>query len=72
MNTRKVDDYLKRLKRRERFLERRAEDKEYEKSHYDRAELVALKWLIRYAEDTILEAAEHQAKWFEESEEERW
>ena len=66
MDTRKVDEYLKRLKRRERFLENRVGDKELEKSHYDRAELSALKWIIRYAEDTSQEAVEHQSKWFKE------
>ena len=69
MNTRKVEEYLKRLKRREKFLEQRVKDRtETDNSHYDRAELAALKWLIRYAEDTIIEAAEHQYKWFEEQE----
>lgn len=66
MDTRRVDDYIKRLKRRERFLEQRSEDKDIEKSHYDRAELMALKWIIRFAEDNVLEAAEHQTKWFNE------
>lgn len=66
MNTRQVDEYIKRLKRREKFLEQRAAEKEEEKSHYDRAELLALKWVIAYAEDTILEAADHQNKWFNE------
>lgn len=66
MQTRRVEEYLKRLKRRERFLEQRAEGRAYESSHYDRAELLALSWIIRYAEDTIIEAADHQAKWFEE------
>lgn len=66
MDTRRVDDYLKRLKRRERFLSNRVDDKSVDKSHYDRAELIALQWIIRYAEDTMLEAAEHQNKWFNE------
>lgn len=69
MNTRKVEEYLKRLKRRERFLEQRVDGKGLSvDSHYDRAELAALKWSIRYVEDTIIEAAEHQYKWFEEQE----
>lgn len=66
MDTRRVDEYVKRLKRRERFLEERVGDKEEEKSHYDRAELQALKWMIRYVQDTPIEAAEHQTKWFNE------
>lgn len=68
MDTRRVDDYLKRLKRRENFLEERVDDKALERSHYDRAELRALQWIIRYAEDTVLVAAEHQTKWFKEIE----
>lgn len=64
MNPRKVQDYLKRLKRREVFLEERIGDNE--NAHYDKAELAALKWIIRYAEDTLLEASEHQAKYFNE------
>lgn len=66
MNTRQVQEYLKRLKRRELFLEQRAEGRAEEKSHYDRAELLALKWVIAYSEDTLLEASEHQYKWFNE------
>lgn len=66
MNTRTVDEYIKRLKTHERFLETKLSEKEEEKSHYLRAELLALSWVIRYAEDTILEAADHQNKWFNE------
>lgn len=66
MEIRKVEEYIKRLKRRERFLATRAGDREEEKSHYDRAELIALQWMIRYVEDTIIAAAEHQYKWFNE------
>lgn len=66
MNTRRVEEYLKRLKRRERFLEGRAEGRDYESSHYDRAELTALRWIIRYAEDTILDAADHNTKYSNE------
>lgn len=64
MNTRKVDEFLKRLKRRETFLENRIGDAQEEKSHYDRAELYALNWMIAYVEDTILAAAEHQETYF--------
>jgi hypothetical protein len=67
MNTRKVQDYVKILKRRERFLENRINDREdEEKTHYDRAELSATNWTIRYIEDTILTAAEHQSGQFKE------
>jgi hypothetical protein len=66
MDTRRVDDYLKRLKRREKFLAERVDGKDVDKSHYDRAELTALQWLIRFAEDNIEQAAEHQVKWFNE------
>lgn len=69
MNYRKVDEYIKRLKRREAFLEARVGDKEIEKSHYDRAELAALSWIIRYAEDTPEQAADHQANWHKEKDE---
>jgi len=64
MNHRQVQEYLKRMKRREKFLEERIEGKEEEKSHYDRSELMALTWMIRYVEDTIDTAAEHQYNWF--------
>lgn len=64
MDDRRVAEYVKRLKRRERFLEDRVQDKEYEKSHYDRAELQATKWAIEYIEDTPVEAAAHQHQWF--------
>lgn len=70
MNTRQVDEYLKRLKRRERFLEDRIEHYiERDKVHYDKAELIALQWAIRYIEDTKLEAADHQGKYFNEKRE---
>lgn len=64
MNNRQVDEYIKRLKRRERFLESRANGRDEDKSHYDRAELSALRWVIRYVEDTSLQAAEHYYKMF--------
>lgn len=66
MDSRRVDDYLSRLKRRESFLESRIVGREVEQSHYDRSELMALQWSIRYIEDTIIEAAEHQSKYFKE------
>ena len=69
MNYRKVDEYIKRLKRRETFLESRVSDKEVERSHYDRAELAALSWIIRYTEDTFEQAVEHQANWHKEKDE---
>lgn len=69
VNTRKVEEYIKRIKRRKRFLEQRIEDRDdSNKAHYDRSELSAITWMIRYVEDTILEAADHQNKWFEEQE----
>lgn len=72
MNYRKVDEYIKRLKRREAFLEERALNKEVEKSHYDRAELAALSWAIRYVEDTFEAAAEHQnSQWRENDEQDK-
>lgn len=64
MNYRQVDEYVKRLKRRERFLENRANGRDEDKSHYDRAELSALRWVIQYVEDTPLQAAEHYYKMF--------
>lgn len=66
MDTRRVDEYLKRLRKQVDFLEERLAGKEEDKSHYARAELIALKWIISYVEDTPLEAAEHQHKWFNE------
>lgn len=66
MDTKRVEDYLKRLKRREKFLSDRIGDKDVNKSHYDRAELTALQWAIRFAEDNIEQAAQHQNKWFNE------
>jgi len=66
MNIRETQDYLKRLKHHLVFLELKLEQKEEAKSHYLRAEMSALEWIIRYAEDTILEASEHQNKWTQE------
>lgn len=68
MNTRHVEDYLKRLKEHERFLEKKLREKEESKTHYLKAELLALRWMISYTEDTIQEAAEHQYKWLQENE----
>ena len=69
MHYRKVDEYIKRMKRREIFLESRVADSDVEKSHYDRAELAALSWMIRYIEDTFEQAAEHQSSWHKEKDE---
>lgn len=66
MKPRQVQEYLKRLKGLEKFLEMRIENRSKEKAHYYKAELYALQWSIRYIEDTFLEAAEHQAKYFKE------
>ncbi len=67
MDTRRVDDYVKRMKRREQFLKDRIEfNLDKDKVHYDKAELIALQWMIRYVEDTPMEAAAHQTKWFNE------
>lgn len=68
MNTRQVEIYLKRLKDHERFLEKKLNEKAEHKSHYLKAELLALSWMIRYTEDNIQEAASHQYKWFQELE----
>ncbi len=65
MSTRQVDEYLKRLKRLLKFQEQKLEEKEPEKSHYLIAETLALRWIIEYTEDTIIEAADHQSKWKE-------
>ena len=64
MNDRQIDEYIKRFKRRERFLENRTDGRDEGKSHYDRAELGALRWVIRYIEDTKIIAAEHHYKMF--------
>jgi hypothetical protein len=64
----RVGIYLKRLKRREKFLEDRVKGTELDKSHYDRAELMALKWILKYTEDTPNEAENHQSKWFKDQE----
>lgn len=64
MNTRQVDEYVKRMKRRQRFLEdcvNRGTD-----TGFDHSELAALEWAIRYIQDTTLEAADHQSKYFNE------
>lgn len=67
MNTRQVDTYVKVLKRRESFLQKRINEREDEnKSHHDRHELYAISWAIRYIEDTIITAAEHQSGRFKE------
>lgn len=70
MNTRYVEGYLKRLRERQDYLEQKIREKEAvsseESSHYLKAELLALSWVIRYTEDTIIEAAEHQDKWINE------
>lgn len=66
MDIRQTQDYLKRLKHHLIFLELKLEQKDEDKSHYLRAEISALKWIVRYAEDTIVEASEHQSKWSKE------
>lgn len=65
MSTRQVDEYVKRLRRLLKFQEEKLRDKDPEKSHYLAAETLALNWIIEYAEDTILEASDHQRKWRE-------
>lgn len=66
MDTRRIDNYIKILKNRRAFLENKIDEKEEDKSHYLRAELLALNWVIAYIEDTSIEAAYHQYKWFNE------
>lgn len=65
MNTRKVDEYVKRLKRRSRYLEQNSGDT----AHYAWAELTALDWAIRYIEDTEIDAADHLTEYFEKKKE---
>lgn len=66
MDTRRVDGYVKDLKSHQRFLEKKLAEKDEASSHYLKRELLALTWVIAYAEDTVLEAADHQYKWFNE------
>ena len=67
MNTKQVDNYLKVLKRRESFLQRRIAEREDEnKTHHDRHELYAISWAIHYIEDTKITATEHQSGRFKE------
>jgi hypothetical protein len=63
MGIRQVQEYIKILERREEFLQERIGDREKEKSHYDRAEKAAIEWAIRYLQDTIVAAGDHQYKW---------
>lgn len=67
MNVRKTEEYVRRLRRRERHLENRIDSRE--KLSYDIAERNTLSWIIQYVEDTLEAAAEHQAKWQEEKNE---
>lgn len=66
MDTRRVDDYIKRLKNELSFLEDVLENRPEGKQHYLKKDILALKWVIRFAEDNVLLAAEHQTKWFNE------
>lgn len=61
MSTRIVDDYVKRLKRRRDYLSKTAEDGD----HYAKAELAAVEWAIAYIEDTLIDAADHQSRYFD-------
>lgn len=66
MNTRYVDEYLKRLKDHERFFKNKLQEKEQGKSHYLMKELIALQWIIKFVEDNMVIAAEHQSKMFKD------
>jgi hypothetical protein len=66
MDTRRVDDYIGRLKNELKFLEQLLEERPEGKQHYLKKDIMALKWVIRFAEDNVLLAAEHQTKWFNE------
>lgn len=57
----RTDEYIKRLKRRRDYLDKSAGDDD----HYAKSELAALEWAIAYIEDTIIDAADHQQKYFE-------
>jgi len=66
MDTRRVDDYISRLKNELRFLEQVLTERPEGKQHYLKKDILALQWVIRFAEDNVLLAAEHQNKWFNE------
>ena len=67
MNTKQVETYLEILKRRESFLKKRIKEREDQtKSHHDRHELFAISWAIKYIEDTLTTAAEHQSGRFKD------
>lgn len=66
MDTRKVDEYIKRLKNELSFLEEVLADRPEGKQHYLKKDILALRWVISFAEENTLLAAEHQSKWFNE------
>ena len=66
MDTRRVDHYIERLKNELSFLEKVLKNREEGKQHYLKKDILALRWVIRFAEDNMLLALEHQYKWFTE------
>lgn len=66
MNTRVIQEYLKRIERRVTFLTNLVKTAEEDEMHREKAELMALSWVVAYIKDTELVAADHQYQWFKD------